>query len=262
MTLNAPDSGKQSPRMDLLDPSFVAAVPSQPAKSIEEAEHAFARLEPFHPSSMDLPLGIQNHDSSPGAQMPNGSIPPAHAPNGSPPSSSANVYQPPILADWYPAYMECVRHFLNQAQHSAPVQSLAAYMNIRLPYQRANPIAHFDANLTENGQSCAQSSLRHYIRRLVATGNDTPGMLEAFFGPDWAPGVGGIAKQERLNYLFTAKSAGYAATKAAYDVLPDEQAPFLRPIRDATEEEIAMAEKCWSEWMAMEDWMVGPRSPW
>ncbi|KAL4906317.1 hypothetical protein BDW74DRAFT_151715 [Aspergillus multicolor] len=272
MTPNALDPGKQASLCtDLLDPSFVAAVSLQSAKSIEEAEHAFARLEPFHPSTMDLPLGVgMQHHNSAGAQLPNGYIPapapaPTSAPNGSAPSlgASANVFQTPVLADWYPAYMECVRHFLDQAQYSAPVQSLAAYINIRLPFQRlTNPIAHFDANLTENGQSSAQSSLRHYIRRLVATGNDTPAILEAFFGPDWVHGVGGIAKQERLNYLFTAKSAGYAATKAAYDILPDEHAPFLRPIRDASEEEITTAEKYWSEWMAMEDWMVGPRSPW
>jgi hypothetical protein len=156
-----------------------------------------------------------------------------------------------------------VQHFVNHAQHSAAVQSLAAYINIRLPCQRlSKPIARFDVDFSENAQAFSQVSVRHYIRRLVATGNDAPAILEIFFGAEWVNGVGNIAKQERLNYLFTAKSAGFAATKAAYDVLPDEHTPFLRPIRDATEEEISTAEKYWSEWMAMEDWMVGPRSPW
>ncbi|KAL5001172.1 hypothetical protein BDV10DRAFT_160782 [Aspergillus recurvatus] len=267
MTLNAPDAGRQaSPCMGMLDPSFVAVVPSQSAKSIEEAEHAFARLEPFHPSAMDLPLGAQFHGSGPGVPLPNGPAPaPVSAGNAleSGPGLDSNIYRVPYLPDWHSAHTACVQHFLDHAQHSAPVQSLAAYINIRLPCQRpSKPIVRFDANPSENGQASSQVSLRHYIRRLVATGNDSPAILEAFFGADWVDGVGSVAKQERLNYLFTAKSAGFAATKAAYDVLPDEHTPFLRPIRDATEEEISTAEKCWSEWMAMEDWMVGPRSPW
>ncbi|KAL4978257.1 hypothetical protein BDW66DRAFT_130635 [Aspergillus desertorum] len=267
MTLNAPDAGKQASLcMSMLDPYFVAVAPSQSAISIEEAEHAFARLEPFHPSAMDLPLGVQFHGSGPGAPVPNGSTPaPASAPNGLEPGPGlgSSIYRIPHLPDWHSAYTACVQHFLDHAQHSDPVQSLAAYINIRLPCQRlSKPIARFDAIPAENGRASSQVSLRHYIRRLVATGNDTPAVLEAFFGADWVNGVDSIAKQERVNYLFTAKSAGFAATKAAYDVLPDEHTPFLRPIHNATEEEISTAEKYWSEWMAMEDWMVGPRSPW
>lgn len=87
-------------------------------------------------------------------------------------------------------------------------------------------------------------------------------MLETFFGAEWLSGVGGICKQERMNYLFTAKSVGWASTKAAYDVLPDEHIPFLRPLAGASEEELRAAEDYWSDWMAMGDWMVGPRSPW
>ena len=47
-----------------------------------------------------------------------------------------------------------------------------------------------------------------------------------------------------------------------YDVLPYEHTPFVQPLRDPTEEELRSAEARWSEWLAMEDWMVGPRSPW
>ncbi|KAL4765632.1 uncharacterized protein BDW70DRAFT_128133 [Aspergillus foveolatus] len=267
MTLSGPDAGKQaSVCLSMLDPSFVAIVPSQSAKSIEEAEHAFARLEPLPPSIMELPSTAQTHESGPGGPLPNGPVSaPVSAPNGLDPGLGLgfNIYQVPHLPDWHSAYTACVQHFVNHAQHSAAVQSLAAYINIRLPCQRlSKPIARFDVHSSETAQASSQVSVRHYIRRLVATGNDTPAILEIFFGAQWVNGVGTIAKQERLNYLFTAKSAGFAATKAAYDVLPDEHTPFLRPIRDATEEEISTAEKYWSEWMAMEDWMVGPRSPW
>ncbi|GLB16084.1 hypothetical protein AtubIFM61612_005920, partial [Aspergillus tubingensis] len=91
---------------------------------------------------------------------------------------------------------------------------------------------------------------------------DSPAVLGAFFGKDWAGGVGSIIKQEQVNYLFTAKSGGWASTKAVYDTLPDEQTPFLRPLRQPAEDELQEAEDRWSEWLAMEDWMVGPCSPW
>ncbi|KAJ6136952.1 hypothetical protein N7497_012204 [Penicillium chrysogenum] len=84
----------------------------------------------------------------------------------------------------------------------------------------------------------------------------------AFFGDAWESGVTCILKEERVNYLFTAKSSGWASTKAAYDIQPDEQTPFLRPLRSPSEHEIQTAETQWSEWLAMEDWMVGERSLW
>jgi hypothetical protein len=34
----------------------------------------------------------------------------------------------------------------------------------------------------------------------------------------------------------------------------DEAAPFLRPLRNVTEQEIVQAEEAWSEWLAMQDW--------
>ncbi|KAI9374785.1 hypothetical protein BJX61DRAFT_532142 [Aspergillus egyptiacus] len=184
--------------------------------------------------------------------------------SGLPPqSANGDLYQV-HLPDWYPRYTACMRHFLDKAQYSASVQSLAAYINIRLPCQQlSNPVSRFEAcsASSSDGMAPAQVSLRHYIRRLVVTGNDTPSILGAFFGRDWESGVGAIRQQERMNYLFTAKSSGWASTKAAYDILPDEHTPFLRPIQNTTEEELSMADNCWSEWLAMEDWMVGPRSP-
>lgn len=156
---------------------------------------------------------------------------------------------------WYPHYKNCVQFFIEHGQHTQTVQSVAAFINIRLPCQRPQDVPQ--------GQSAAPFvSLRPYVRRLIITAQDSSLVMHAFFGDDWAAGVGCIYKQERANYLFTAKSSGWGATKTAYDILPDEQAPFLRPLREPTEEEIRAAEARWSEWLAMEDWMVGSRSPW
>ena len=40
-----------------------------------------------------------------------------------------------------------------------------------------------------------------------------------------------------------------------------EAVPFLQPLEDVRREEIENAEKQWSRWLAMEDWMVGERAP-
>ncbi|RHZ65361.1 uncharacterized protein CDV56_109420 [Aspergillus thermomutatus] len=164
-------------------------------------------------------------------------------------------FSPGDLTDWYPRYLGCVRFFLAQSQHTPAVQSLAAFLNIRLPCQRLS------ASAASPGDASGVSP-RPYIRRLIVTGQDTPSNLQMFFGDDWAAGVGCLCKQERLNYLFAAKSGGWASTKTAYDILPDEQTPFLRPLREPTEEELRVADSRWSEWLAMEDWMLGPRRPW
>ncbi|KAJ5162282.1 hypothetical protein N7492_007674 [Penicillium capsulatum] len=157
---------------------------------------------------------------------------------------------------WYPHYKQCVQYFLQCSQHTPAVQSIAAFINIRLPDQRP------DEASSDPRAASSFISLRPYVRRLIITAQDSPIAMRAFFGDDWEAGVGCIYKQERINYLFTAKSSGWASTKAAYDILPDEQTPFLRPLREPCEEEIRAAEARWSEWLAMEDWMVGARSPW
>ncbi|CAI7669883.1 unnamed protein product [Penicillium bialowiezense] len=158
---------------------------------------------------------------------------------------------------WYPRYKNCVQHFIDHSQHTPAVQSIAAFINIRLPCQ--HPSESYLSS-SESG-SLPFVSLRPYIRRLIVTAQDSPSILQGFFGGDWEAGIGCIYKQERANYLFTAKSSGWAATKAAYDISPDEQTPFLRPLRDPSEDEIRVAEARWSEWLAMEDWMVGARTP-
>ena len=49
--------------------------------------------------------------------------------------------------------------------------------------------------------------------------------------------------------------------KRDYDMLPMETVPFMRPLQGPVIAEIEAAEKSWSAWLAMEDWMVGPRAP-
>ncbi|CAI7604469.1 unnamed protein product [Penicillium crustosum] len=159
---------------------------------------------------------------------------------------------------WFPHYKNCVQHFVDYSQHTPQVQSIAAFINIRLPCQRPS-----ESSAPMPGSTPSSFvSLRPYIRRLIVTAQDSPTVMQGFFGGDWEAGVGCIYKQERVNYMFTAKSSGWASTKAAYDISPDEETPFLRPLRDPSEDEIRVAEARWSEWLAMEDWMVGARSPW
>lgn len=126
-----------------------------------------------------------------------------------------------------------------------------------------------DANLRPNPFSQSQSASNHpnavsltpYIRRLIAMGQDTEGVLHGFFGDDFKKGIGELHEIERRNYLFAAKSTSWMKVKQAYDMSPEETCPFLSPLRDASEVEIQAAESTWSEWLAMQDWMLGPRSP-
>jgi hypothetical protein len=183
------------------------------------------------------------------------------------------------IFEWYPHFQSCHRYFLDHAQHSGPVQALSAFVNIVLPYQKTpfpvmNSASSSPGAPSMPGSSRQAASFSHansghaqavslipYIRRLVATGLDFPGVLHGFFGDDWAQGIGPLHEQERRNYLFAAKSGGWASVKSAYDMSAQETIPFLRPLQGTVESEIEAAEKTWSEWLAMEDWMVGPRSP-
>jgi len=183
------------------------------------------------------------------------------------------------IIDWYPHFQSCHRYFLDHAQHNPACQAMAAFINIRLPCQRTPyPIASSSSassprgpgnNLQPNpfspnhGNSSQPNaiSLTPYLRRLIATGQDTEAVLHGFFGDDWRKGVGELHEIERRNYLFAAKSTSWMKVKQAYDMSPEETCPFLSPLRNATEIEILAAESTWSEWLAMQDWMLGPRSP-
>lgn len=104
-------------------------------------------------------------------------------------------------------------------------------------------------------------TLTPYIRRLVAMGLDSEGMLHGFFGDDWKLGVGPFHEVERRNYLFASKSANWLRVKASYDMDGGQYIPYIKPLQNTTEAEIKSADNSWSEWLLMQDWMVGPRAP-
>ncbi|OLN84434.1 hypothetical protein CCHL11_08234 [Colletotrichum chlorophyti] len=190
------------------------------------------------------------------------------------------------IFEWYPKFQSCLRYFLDHAQHTGPIQAVAAFVNIQLPFQRAhNPVLSSKQNGSSSpagpGPStpstaraagklplgaqvpgaATHTTLTPYIRRLVATGFDLPGVLHGFFGDDWVAGVGPMHEAERRNYLFAAKSETWLKVKSHYDMDGEQQIPFLRPLQNVTEKEIESAEASWSEWLAMQDWMLGPRAP-
>lgn len=183
------------------------------------------------------------------------------------------------IFDWHAKFQSCVRYFLDVAQYTSPVQAVAAYVNIQLPFQRPHQILSSTQTIQTTSPSsvspgpggsppprpgvpvpAAYVSIVPYIRRLVATGFDVPGVLHGFFGDDWTQGVGPLQQAERQNYMFAAKSDTWSHVKADYDMEDGQTIPFMRPL-NATEGEIENAEASWSEWLAMQDWMVGPRAP-
>ena len=95
----------------------------------------------------------------------------------------------------------------------------------------------------------------------MVTGFDKEPILHGFFGDDWRKGVAPVQDVERRNYLFAAKSGGWKCVKKQYDMSSEETVPFLRPLQNVQLVEIEGAEKAWSQWLAMEDWMIGPRAP-
>ncbi|KAI2623164.1 hypothetical protein GGR54DRAFT_39214 [Hypoxylon sp. NC1633] len=222
-----------------------------------------------------FPMPFQ-HAQSRSPPHPSGSgtqgMAPGINPSGPFPESQFDIFE------WYPQFQSCVRYFLDHAQHSGPVQTVAAFVNIRLPFQNwqhpvisskppgspsgvPSPSSIAAGKLPMPSHASTSISLTPYIRRLVATGMDIPGVLHGFFGDDWVAGIGHLRDAERKNFLFAAKSAGWLKVKAQYDMPDDQTIPFLLPLQNVTEKEIVNAEASWSEWLAMQDWMVGPRSP-
>ncbi|CAI4210444.1 unnamed protein product [Parascedosporium putredinis] len=152
------------------------------------------------------------------------------------------------LFDWYPKFQSCMRYFLDEAQYTGPVQVVASFINIQLPFQNStHPV--FSSKPTV-GPSASPSTSRPpslgpvagnrpivsasvalipYIRRLVATGFDFPAVLHGFFGDDWAMGVGPLHESERRNYLFASKSNSWLEVKAHYDMADGQLVPFLKP---------------------------------
>lgn len=187
------------------------------------------------------------------------------------------------IFEWHPAYQSCQKYFLDHAQHDSSVQVVAALVNIRLPFQWQPPMTSYGTSLPRNSTSSTlfpsysrQSgpppqqrtngpanwvSLVPYIRRLIITGFDKEAVLHGFFGNDFRKGVGPVQECERRNYLFAAKAGGWAQVKQQYDMDPEQSVPYLQPPQNIQLAEIESAEKLWSQWLAMEDWMVGPRAP-
>ncbi|RKF61690.1 hypothetical protein OnM2_039068 [Erysiphe neolycopersici] len=183
------------------------------------------------------------------------------------------------ILSWHPYAQNCLCYFLDHAQHTVAVKALASFINIRLPYQRhPNPIIsssmlfiesyspssnnNIPSSFLSNASptpSAQSVSVVPYIRRLVVTGQDTATILQGFFGEDWVRGVGAIHELERRNYLFAAKSTNWIGVKEAYDILPNETVPFLIPLQNVTEQEMRDADEKWSEWIFMQDWILGPR---
>lgn len=203
------------------------------------------------------------------------------------------------ILEWHPAYQSCQRFFLDHAQHEQATQALCALINIRLPFQyRHSAITSSDSsqsahdrpsssqpsysfnfprpgsvNLPSPGRSRENgshpthiyASLVPYIRRLIVTGFDKAPILHGFFGDDYIRGIMPHLDCERRNYLFAAKHGGWRTCKKQYDVGSgtgeDETVPFMKPLDEAKIEELTAAEKAWSGWLEMEDWMLGPRAP-
>ncbi|KAH6649138.1 hypothetical protein BKA67DRAFT_381998 [Truncatella angustata] len=235
------------------------------------------------PSSVPMPMPFQQGRSHPSPQPSSssaahgrGPIPDFHHPHASPMFGlQDNQFD---IFEWYPQFQSCLRYFLDHAQYSGPVQAVAAFVNIQLPCQKSNhpipssrssggsqsgvasPTVRPGGALPTTGPSSSIVTLTPYIRRLVATGFDFPGVLHGFFGDDWVAGVGRLHEVERRNYLFAAKSACWLDVKRAYDDGDGQSIPFLRPLQHATEEELVSAETHWSEWLSMQDWLIGPRS--
>ena len=230
--------------------------------------------------------------------MHNGTGPSSHRSNGGRPQgpAPADIRAGEFdISQWYPKYLSCLNYFLGHSQHSYPCQALAAFINIRLPYQKVAPPSKpppsiYPPSLGQPGHAFGGMpgpsspahafggmpgaaapdapgtglygwvSLHFYIRRLVATGFDKSDILFGWFGEDWEDGVRTIVEIERRNFLFAAKSGGWSAVKREYDSVNEETIPFINPLK-VFDGEIEHSEEQWSKWLLMEDWMLGSRAP-
>ncbi|KAI1260492.1 hypothetical protein F5Y18DRAFT_254941 [Xylariaceae sp. FL1019] len=216
---------------------------------------------------MSFPYGMSRSES----QQSGRAFPPDRDPNAFLPMQESQF----DILDWYPHYQSCVRYFLDHAQHDGPIQAMAAFINIQLPFQKSQPPplsprpsgspSAISSSSSAAGKlplpTQASITLSPYLRRLVATGFDFPGVLHGFFGNDWMAGIGHLHESERRNYLFAAKATDWLDVKSQYDMPDGQTIPFLRPLQNVTEDEIVNAESGWSQWLAMQDWMIGPRTP-
>lgn len=177
--------------------------------------------------------------------------------------------------NWYRHYIQCHEFFLDRAQHDFLVQAVAAFINIQLPYQRQpNPVSRsqhaWSRESLENRSQIPLPegypqfvSLLPYIKRLIVTGHDDHRILGTWFGANWLQGIGTIHEMERRNYLFASKSKEWLDVKKYYDESPtvEQSTPYMIPPPVVQEMELHSADQAWSSWMAMQDWVIGPRTP-
>ncbi|KAF7864525.1 hypothetical protein EAF04_006657 [Stromatinia cepivora] len=179
---------------------------------------------------------------------------------------------------WYRHYIQCHQYFLDEAQHDFYVQAVAAFINIQLPYQKQPyPVNRASAAWSMANLSDRQGeeerhhppgypqpiSLIPYIKRLIVTGHDDGRILGTWFGADWRQGIGTIHEMERRNYLFASKSKEWLDVKKYYDdsAAAEQSTPYMIPLPQIKEVELSHADEAWSNWMAMQDWVIGPRTP-
>ncbi|KAH8595082.1 hypothetical protein B0O99DRAFT_652252 [Bisporella sp. PMI_857] len=198
--------------------------------------------------------------------------------------STRRRVMPLEILDWYPHFQSCRCYFLDHAQHSELVQAVAALINTALPFQKqpypvlGSSSASSSSHSSHSGSvfsflpaaaTVAAEMERHQQRVSLRKPNVVPSppdsnrlryrpMLHSFFGDSWRAGIGPLHEIERRNYLFAAKSANWLEAREGYDI-GEQTVPFLRPLQTATDSEIRRAEEEWSEWLAMQDWMVGER---
>uniref|UniRef100_L2GF52 Ilp is an apoptosis inhibitor n=1 Tax=Colletotrichum fructicola (strain Nara gc5) TaxID=1213859 RepID=L2GF52_COLFN len=155
------------------------------------------------------------------------------------------------IFEWYPKFQSCLRYFLDHAQYTGPIQAVAAFVNIQLPFQKPhNPVL----SSKQTGPSSP-----------AGPGPSTPSTARAAgklpLGAQLPSATYTTLTPYRRNYMFAAKSETWLKVKTHYDMDGEQQVPFLRPLQNVTEKEIQGAESSWSEWLAMQDWMLGPRAP-
>lgn len=271
-------------------PSF----PQYPGSSSQSQQNQYSSQSQYEGNSSfnhypSPPSASSSHTSRPPPRKPNNmdgllddtpvSLPPPTVPSAPAPLTGDPNFD---IIDWHPAYQSCQRYFLDHAQHEPGTQALCALINIRLPCQwLSNPVlsssttaqspAHpsnsqftFKPYPRQNENSHAQSqspvfvSLIPYIRRLIITGFDKPPILHGFFGDSYKTGISPHLDCERRNYLFAAKQNGWRSCQELY-ASGDETPPFMKPLEDASADEVAAADKAWSKW---EGWQrLGNTSP-
>ncbi|CRK32304.1 hypothetical protein BN1708_005695, partial [Verticillium longisporum] len=91
------------------------------------------------------------------------------------------------IFDWYNHFQSCVRYFVDRAQYDPPVQAVAAFVNIRLPYQQhPNPVLSFKS--APSSPAAAAASAHYPSAPSSSRGGPGPSGFPPSFGGFQAPG--------------------------------------------------------------------------